>query len=185
MVAATGGLVLGGMSVASAQVPRGDRAPHVHHDSQTAHAASTFDTCLIGTWHDNPGLTSTIWNQRKVQMHAHGGDIDHINASGIDHDNWRPSKKIVGKAQGHKLVERIRGVNHTQWSTNGNKLKQVEQGWSSGATNKYVYEGHHYTGYLDQTGTFHERYTCHGKKLKYFNKKGKKLGSETRISTKP
>lgn len=146
------------------------------------------DKCLIGTWHDNPGRTSTIWNGQKVPMRAGGGDVDHIAANGIDHDNWHKSKPNVGTYAGHRLTERIRGVNSQQLTATGHghtrTLKIVELGWTSNSTNKYVYRGHHSTGYLNQTGTFKVRYRCSATTLRYI-KKGKVVGTETRLSSKP
>jgi hypothetical protein len=147
------------------------------------------DPCLIGTWHDNAGTTSTLWNHKKVVMHAGGADIDHINAAGIDHDNWRRSKRLVGTSAGYKLVEHIRGVNTEKMVASGSddkrKLKVTEQGWAKHSTNKYIYNGHHYTGYLNQSGHSTARYRCTAKTLTWLTHKGKVRGTETRTSRKP
>jgi hypothetical protein len=146
------------------------------------------DRCLIGTWHDNHGVTSTLFGGRQVRMHARGGDIDHISGSGIDHDNWRKSKPVVGHLGGHKLTERIRGVNrmrlHAARKHGKRTLTVTELGWSKASTNRYVYKGKHTTGYLNPNATSILRYRCTATTLT-FRRHHTVVSTETRLSRKP
>lgn len=156
--------------------------------SRPAHVAgvSVGDSCLVGTWHDNQGFFSTLWNGQKVKLHGGGGDIDHISADGTDHDNWMHSKPSYGTYQGYRLKETVRGHNLLRFhKVAAHKLRNVELGWSSGSTNKYVYRGSHYTGYLNQSGTSASYYRCNATTLTWTTKKGKVLGTETRLSRTP
>jgi len=153
--------------------------------SRSEEAGSSIPKCLVGTWHDNAGTTSTEWDGHRVTMHAGGGDVDHITAKGVDHDNWYKSKPAYGTYQGSRLKETIRGINKITFTVSKGKIHVTEDGWNSKATNKYVYRGQHSTGYLNQTGHSTVRYRCTAKKLTYLNKKGKVTGTETRKSRKP
>jgi hypothetical protein len=144
------------------------------------------DACLIGTWHDNPGRTTTTWNSQKVKMHYRGGDIDHISASGLDSDNWRHAKKAVGTAQGYKLVQQISGVNHLKFKViRHGVLRTTELGWAKHSKNIYHYQGQRYVGYLTQSGHHKQYYSCTAHTLSWKTKKGKVLETETRRSKKP
>jgi hypothetical protein len=144
------------------------------------------DACLVGTWHDNPGQTTTTWNSQKVKMHYRGGDIDHIAASGLDSDNWRHAKKAVGTAAGYKLVEQVSGVNHLKFKViRKGVLRTTEKGWSSHSKNIYHYQGQRYVGYLKQSGHHKQHYSCTAHTLTFKTKKGKVLETETRTSKKP
>jgi hypothetical protein len=149
-------------------------------------AAGIGDQCLVGTWHDRGGLSSTLWKDQKVVMHFKGGDIDHIFATGTDSNNWKPSKPLYGTSQGYRLKETIRGINSLKFHKIGKgKLLVDEQGWSVNSTNKYVYRGQHSTGYLNQTGHAIQYYRCTARKLTWLTKKGKVTGTETRVSHTP
>jgi hypothetical protein len=147
------------------------------------------DRCLIGTWRDNHGVTSTKWNGHTVKMRAGGRDFDHISASGIDRDGWNSSKPLVGKLAGHRLTERVRGTNTLLFRAHRhghvNTLVETEKGWGKHSINRYVYRGKHSTGYLNQTGTFTLQFRCSLTTLTYLGKKGRVRGTETRVSFEP
>lgn len=184
VVAGAAALAVGSLPSVAAGGAQSGRAPRAG-----SHHSAIGDKCLVGTWHDESGQSSTIWNGKKTPMHYKGGDVDHISSSGVDHDHWNHSKALVGHVNGSKLTEHIRGTNKQKISASGHGKKAtlhiVEKGWSKNSTNKYVYQGKHYTGYLNQTGHNNERYSCSSKKLKFYNKKGKVTGTETRVSKKP
>jgi len=179
VVAGLAGLTLAGLPAPSAT-------------ATDAHRPAVGDRCLIGTWHDNANLTSTRWNGTHVVMRAGGGDVEHVFASGVDRDNWQKSKPLVGTVKGHRLVEKVRGLNTMVWRASGRvgsrkpaKLTQIELGWSASSTNRYVYRGKHSNGYLNQKGRYPFRYTCTSTTLTFYGKKGRSKGTETRISRKP
>jgi hypothetical protein len=157
--------------------------------THSSHKKKIGDSCLVGTWRDEGGKTSTLWDGTKVPMHYHGGDVDHIKSNGHDHDNWKNAKKLTGHVNGSKLTEHIHGKNTVRFSTSGHGHKasvtEKEKGWSNGSTNKYHYRGKHVKGYLSQTGSSTVHYTCTSKKWKTYNKKGKVVGTEKRLSNKP
>jgi hypothetical protein len=152
----------------------------------SAKAPAVGDSCLVGTWHDNGGKTTTQWNGKTVKMRTGGGDVDHISASGIDHASWATSKVEVGKVRGHRLTERIRGHNKVRILANphAHTVVYTELGWTPKSSNRYVYLGKHSKGYLNQTGKFTTHYHCSATKL-IFRSKGKAVDTETRLSTKP
>jgi hypothetical protein len=176
IAAGIAGLALGGLPAAHAATHGAAKRPAIG------------DSCLVGTWHDNAGKTTTNWDGHTVKMHAGGGDVDHIFASGIDKDNWQSSKPIVGKYQGHKLTEQIRGHNKVRFAARPNahpaKLTITELGWTAKSSNRFVYRGQHSTGYLNQSGTIASTYRCTSTTLTYLMK-GKVVSTETRVSTKP
>jgi len=145
-------------------------------------------SCLVGTWRDDGGLTSTTWDGHTVAMHGGAGNLDHISANGTDHDSWgSKSKPLYGKYRGHTLREVIRGRNTItiRGKAHSDKLRLTEDGWSSGSTNTYTYEGHTYSGYLNQSGTFTEYFRCTAHKLTWRSNKLIFTDAETRISRKP
>jgi hypothetical protein len=174
IVAATAStLALGGLPAADGVAPHATK-PRIGH------------RCLIGTWRDGKGVSSTLWNGHKVKMRYGGGDVDHIHASGRDTDNWTHSKPFIGKVKGHKLKEVIRGHNVLHFKSIGrHKLRTTEKGWSKGSTNRYVYRGKHVHGYLNQHGHHTQYFRCTAKTLTWKTKKGKVVGKEFRISRKP
>jgi hypothetical protein len=176
LTASATALVLAGLPATTADAALATSSPRIG------------DGCLVGTWHDKAGRTSTLWQGHRVPMRAGGGDIDHIAGNGIDHDNWRKSKPIVGHYAGHRLTERIRGVHKQRLTATGHghsgTLTIVNRGWSAHSTNTYVYRGHHSTGYLNQSGSVTVRYRCNATTLRLI-KKGKVVGTENRLSRKP
>jgi hypothetical protein len=163
--------------------------PAAHAGAARPSRTSVGDSCLVGTWHDNHGKTSTRWNGHQVAMRAGGGDVDHISASGIDHDNWAKSLPIVGTYLGHRLTEKVRGENtqliHAHTVNHHAVITVTERGWSAKSSNRYVYRGKHSTGYLNQTGVHTYRYRCTATRLILMGPKGHVSGSETRLSTSP
>lgn len=142
-----------------------------------------LDSCLVGTWHDHAGPSSTRWNGHLVKMHYRGGDIDHIARSGVDHDNWVHAKRSVGTYQGSQLTELIRGHNLLTFKQAGKgRLHVTEDGWSNDSTNTYVYQGQHSTGILNPSGHWTDYYRCTAHKLSWLSRSGKVLSTETRRS---
>jgi len=147
------------------------------------------DKCLIGTWLDNHGRTTTKFDGVNVVMHAGGGDVDHITATGIDHSNWMKSQPLVGKYRGFPLTETIRGTNkqllHASKVGHHLELTVTERGWSAGSTNTYVYRHHHRPGYLNKIGVHTYRFRCTATTLTWMGPKGHVIGTETRQSRTP
>jgi hypothetical protein len=155
--------------------------------SSAAKPVGIGDSCLIGTWRDGEGHNSTRWNGQQVSMYGGGGDIDHMSASGTDEDTWGvESKPLYGTYQGHALKEMIRGYNtlaiHAMKS--GHRLSVTEDGWSAASTNRFVYEGRRYSGYLSQHGTTYYNYECTASKFKLVEG-NRTVDRETRISRIP
>ncbi|MGO8958672.1 MAG: hypothetical protein ACLQFR_15070 [Streptosporangiaceae bacterium] len=162
-------------------LPAAQASAHVLAASTLGHA------CLVGTWRDNGGLTSTQWDGHTVAMRGGAGNLDHISASGKDHDFWgSKAKPYYGKYLGHTLKEVIRGRNTITISgkASSDKLRLTEDGWSRGSTNTYTYEGHTYSGYLNQHGTFTQYFRCTADKLTWRSTK-RITDTESRISRKP
>jgi hypothetical protein len=151
-------------------------------------ASAIGDNCLIGTWHADGGRATMLYRGTNVTMHLRGGDIDHISRSGIDHDNWKKSKPAVGRLHGHKLTERIRGVNRLRLSAARHHgtptLTVTESGWSKSRSNRFVYRGKHSRGFLSSTGASQARYRCTAQRLT-LRRHGKVIERETRLSRKP
>jgi hypothetical protein len=148
--------------------------------------AKLANSCLVGSWHDNGGRTTTRFEGHRVVMRARGGDIDHITATGHDTDAWAGSKPAVGTFRGHRLVETITGHNSLLLSAKGKKLTYTEKGWTAGSKNRYVYQGKKSKGYFNPFGTvFTAKYTCSATRLRFFGPKGRPVGSETRLSSTP
>lgn len=144
------------------------------------------DRCLVGTWRDRGGVTSTTVDKTRVRLTYHGGDVDHIHATGWDHDSWTHSKPLVGRYKGHRIEQRIRGHNLLRLRVvGGHKLRTTEKGWSKGSTSRYVYRGHHLTGTLPQHGHYVQRFRCTAKTLTFLTSKGKVVSTETRVSRRP
>jgi hypothetical protein len=147
------------------------------------------NTCLVGTWHDNGGWTSTQWNGSQVSLQAGGGDVDHIASTGLDTDSFAKAKPAVGTYRKHRLTQRVHGTNSLQLRATGHgkhaKLRYVEKGWTAASSIHFAYHGHHTTGYLSQEGVHSYHYTCTAKKLTIFGHKGNVLETETRTSRKP
>jgi hypothetical protein len=151
----------------------------------TAKTAAIGDRCLIGTWRDNGGRTTTRWLGHTVTMRTHGGGFDHITASGHDRNSWGTSKRLIGSFRGHRLVEQIRGENHLLLRAHGGTLVETEQGWAKRSSNRYLYRGKHSRGYLDQAGSFTFTLRCSLTTLTLIGPGGKVRGSETRVSFQP
>lgn len=145
--------------------------------------------CLIGTWVAGHGRTTTKFEGRNVVMHAGGGDVMHIAASGINHDSWMKSLPLTGRVHGHTLTEVIRGRNtqllHAAKVGKHLELTVTERGWSQGSTNRYTYRGHHQPGYLNQIGVHTYRFACTSTTLTLMGPRGHRIGIATRTSRKP
>lgn len=181
-----GGLVVAsvaGLTVAGAPVTH---AAPAQAASAQAGRTSVGNHCLVGTWHDNHNRTSTRMNGKRVVMHAGGGDIDHIAASGVDHDNWAASLPLVGPYLHHPLTEQVRGKNtqliHASRQHHHLVMTVTELGWSAHSSNRYTYRGKHFTGYLNQSGVHTYRFRCTVTTLTFLGPKGKVTGTETRLS---
>jgi hypothetical protein len=174
---AAGSVALAGGSAADAGSEGHVRAAH-HKPKIGAH-------CLIGTWHDDAIRTSTIFDGHRVRMRYRGGDIDHIFASGIDHNSWVHAKSLFGRYKGHRLKQTIRGHNRVRFKVVGpHRIRYTEKGWSKGSTNRYLYRGRHHPGRLPQSGSIVETFHCTARTLT-LSRKGTVLARETRRSRKP
>jgi hypothetical protein len=175
---ATAGLAIAGLPAAHAATDRVGAPP------------ALGNSCLVGTWRDNPGLTSTQWNGTVVGLHAGGGDVDHIAATGLDQDNFAKAKPAVGTYRHHPLTQTIHGLNTQRLAATGSgkhaTIRFIEKGWSAGSSIRFTYRGHHSTGYLNGAGVSHHyHYTCTAKTLTFTGHKGNVIGTETRLSRKP
>jgi hypothetical protein len=149
-------------------------------------AARFTHTCLVGTWHDERGRTYTEWGGHRVAMRGGAGNIDHILATGVDHDIWgRHAKPYYGTYRGHRLKEVLRGRNTVRIKGTGksDKLRLAEEGWSAGSTNIYTYRGRKYSGYFNQSGTYTMYFRCTARTLTWRFRH--RRDRETRISRKP
>jgi hypothetical protein len=175
---ATAGLAIAGLPAAHAATDRAGAPP------------ALGNSCLVGTWRDNPGLTSTQWNGTVVGLHAGGGDIDHIAATGLDQDNFAKAKPAVGTYRHHRLTMTVHGLNTQRLAATGSgahaTIRFIEKGWSAASSIHFTYRGHHSTGYLNGAGVSHHyHYTCTAKTLTFTGHKGNVIGTETRLSRKP
>jgi hypothetical protein len=166
-------LTLAGLPAAHAAGAHPAKAPTLH------------EHCLIGTWRDVSERTTTQWNGSIVAMRSGGGDVDHISADGTDHNSYGKAKPLIGRYRGHRLAERVRGVNLQRMSTTGHgkhaRVTLHERGWSASSSIHFSYRGHRSTGYLNQAGVHSYHYTCTAKTLTYFGKKGTVLETEARV----
>ena len=154
---------------------------------KSASATGIGDTCLVGTWRDEGGKSSTTWDGHQVAMHGNGRDYDHISANGTDVDTWGPkAKPLYGTYHGHTLKEIIHGHNTlTIHATKpDSKLSITESGWNSGSSNKFIYKGRTYSGYLSQHGTTYYSYECTRHKLK-LRVNNRTVEREARVSKTP
>jgi hypothetical protein len=147
--------------------------------------SSPLDSCLVGTWRDAGGPSSTTWAGHQVAMHGGGGNIDHIYPSGIDRDSWSSAKPLYGTYQGHLLKEIVRGDNTLSLvnTVHRNELEIVEDGWRAGGTNTFVYEGRSSLGYFDKSGTYMGYFRCTAHTLTWHT--GGSTNTETRVSRQP
>lgn len=153
---------------------------------RSASADSPLNPCLVGTWRDSAGRMYTTWDGHRVTMHGGGGDIDHIFAAGIDQDSWNSSKPFYGRYQGHRLEEIMRGDNTLSLvdTVHGNELRIVEDGWSTGSTNKYIYESRTIAGYPAKNGSSTMTYfRCTARTLTWYS--DGIVNTEIRISHQP
>jgi len=149
--------------------------------------AALGDSCLVGTWRDGAGSSSTTWDGHYVALRGGGGDIDHISANGTDEDTWGArAKPLYGIYQGHTLKEILHGQNilaiHV---TRPGHLSVTESGWSAGSTDKFIYEGRAYPASLDRRGgKNYYAYECTRHKFKW-RVKNRTVDREARISGTP
>jgi hypothetical protein len=183
VVAGVAGLTMSAGLMMSGVTPAAGAGLH------SANKPAVGDHCLVGTWRDNGGQTSTKWNGHHVVMHSGGRDYDHISAAGTDRNSFATSKPSVGRIGGHRLTERVRGTNRLRLHATGrgrvHQLAVTELGWSKRAINRYRYRGKGSTGYLNQTGSYTYRFRCTLTTLTFLGRKGHPRGSETRISFRP
>lgn len=145
-----------------------------------------LSACWVGTWRDGHERETTDFNGQVIRMHYSGGDVDHFYARGIDKDNWSKAHAEYGTYRHARVKETIRGLLVQHLHTLGPHRFRVTSGhWTKSSTNTYVYKGVTTQGYLNRTSPFTSRYSCTATTLKYFDKKGKVVGVERRISRKP
>jgi len=149
--------------------------------------AAIGDSCLVGTWRDGEGPSSTTWDGHHVAMHGSGGDIDHISATGTDEDTWGAhAKPLYGTYQGRTLKDILQGQNNlTIHVTRPGHLSVTENGWSAGSTNKFIYEGRTYPASVNRRGAkYYYAYECTRHKFKW-RVKNRTVDREVRISGTP
>jgi hypothetical protein len=144
------------------------------------------DKCLVGTWLDKKNTESVIVKHNLVTMTGKGGDIDHIHASGVDHDNWANSRPLYGTIGEDQVKEVIRGINTVRFQPGApGGLQETEVGWSADNTNTLTYQGHTTNKKNSNTGQDGVFYKCSAKKLTWLSGASTVVGHETRLSRKP
>ena len=147
------------------------------------------DACLVGTWRDHGYHTTTTWDGATVQMTGGSGNLDHITAAGTDTDVYGPNAlPFYGTYSGNTLKQVIQGqeIISVKANPHARRATRVDQGWTSGSTNKYTYQGSVTTGYFnkpDKTPATYS-YSCNATTLTWAYQ-GKVDDVETRVSTKP
>lgn len=121
-------------------------------------------------------------------MKGGAGNVDHIFATGKDHDSWVQSKPFYGKYRGHTLKQVIRGHNTVtiRGKAHSDKATVTEDGWSRGSTNTTPMKAASTSDihrYLDQRGTATEDVRCTAHTLRWRIKK-RTTDTETRVSRK-
>jgi hypothetical protein len=144
-----------------------------------------LNACLVGTWRDTASRGATVWDGHEVATYGGAGNIDHIFSTGIDRDSWSSSMPMYGTYQGHTLEEIMRGDNTLSLvnTVHGNELQIVEDGWSAGSTNTYIYEGHSSLGYFDKSGAYTSYFQCTSRVLTW--RVNGVVDTEMRISRQP
>ena len=177
----------------SAPAPVGSHASPVLRASVKPKAAAkpppVGDACVVGSWHDNGGHSTTTWDGTTVQVTGGTGNVDHIAASGTDTDVYGPDTfPSYGTYNGSTLEEEVQGEQLITIHVNprNRQLSAVYHGWTVSSTVKYVYQGSTSTGYLPKPSPTPAifGYRCTASTLTWIYQ-GKVNDTETRLSDTP
>lgn len=154
--------------------------------AMTATAAPFSHSCLVGTWRNGARYSSVTANGHLISLYGGAGNVDHIFATGKDDESWAQSQPLYGKYQGHTLKEIIRGQNTLTIRRLGTpgKVSITEDGWSSGSSNTFSYQGGTYPGSMNNGGASKVSYHCTAHTLVWRHENGA-IDQETRISRTP
>jgi hypothetical protein len=188
-----GGTTLAGGSSGSAG-PTGQSASPAASTSASATASpatqpAVGDSCLVGTWRDGGYTTSVTYNGTQVSMTGAGGNLDHIAASGADTDVYgSDASPLHGTYKGSTLTETMRGSVQSTIKANASThtASAVAQGWTSGSTDTFLYQGQTTPGSFGKASGQAIQYTyiCTATTLTWMSD-GKLVDNETRVSTTP
>jgi hypothetical protein len=147
------------------------------------------DACLVGSWRDDGGQATAIYNGTTVQMTGEAGNVDHIAASGTDTDIFGPDVlPEYGTYHGNPLEVELQGEQMLTLRANLGKheLTYVNMGWTVGSSSKYVYQGSTTSGTFSKPSTapVTENYRCTATTFTWLLH-GKAVDTETRLSTRP
>lgn len=147
------------------------------------------DACLVGTWRDNGGHSTTNYNGTSVPVSGSAGNLDHIAASGTDTDVYGPNVfPEYGTYDGSTLEVEIQGEQTITIHANPRKhqLTAVFNGWTVSSTSKYVYQGSTTSGTFGKPDTKPVTfgYRCTAATLTWISQ-GKVNDAETRVSDTP
>ena len=157
--------------------------------AMTATAAPFSHSCLVGTWRNGARYSSVTANGHLISLYGGAGNVDHIFATGKDDESWAQSQPLYGKYQGHTLKEIIRGQNTLTIRRLGTpgKVSITEDGWSSGSSNTFSYQGGTYPGSMNNGGASKVSYHCTAHTLVWRHENGasiKRPASAERLESK-
>jgi hypothetical protein len=147
------------------------------------------DACLVGSWSDDGGHSTTAFEGTTIAVTGGAGDVDHIAASGTDTDIYGPTTfPEYGTYEGSTVEQELQGEQVIKLHANPAKhqLTAVYAGWTVGSTDSYVYQGSTINGHFNpptSTPTTYT-YTCTATTLKWIYQ-GKVNDTETRLSNTP
>jgi hypothetical protein len=123
------------------------------------------DACLVGTWRDTGGSTDTTFNGTTVELHGGAGNLDHIYPSGEDRDVWGSgTEPLYGTYDGSplELIDQGTALSTVRATPRTHKVAVTVEGWASGATTSYLYNGNTTSGHFepDSGKVTVERYVC-------------------------
>jgi Protein kinase domain len=147
------------------------------------------DACLVGSWRDDGGQATAIYNGTTVRVTGEAGNVDHIAASGTDTDIFGPDAfPEYGTYNGNPLEVELQGEQMLTLRANLRKheLTYVNMGWTVGSSSKYVYQGSTTSGTFSKPSTapVTENYRCTATTFTWLLH-GKAVDTETRLSTRP
>jgi hypothetical protein len=147
------------------------------------------DACLIGTWRDGAGATTTSWNHVTVPIRGGAGNVDHIRAGGADADVFDTgTAPYYGTFDGSTLEVAEFGTYEStiRATPSTHQATVTDRGWTSGSTVTFMINGGTYAGHFNPgTGDVSTvEYRCSATKLVWLSG-GKVTNTETRVSTDP
>jgi hypothetical protein len=147
------------------------------------------DACLVGAWRDNGGATTTTFDHTTVAVQGGAGNVDHIFPSGEDQDVWGAgAQPFYGTYNGSplELVDRGTALSTLRATPRTHKLAITEEGWTSGSTSTYLYNGQTDGGHFtpDAGEVTIDGYVCTATTLTWIVP-NEGTDTETRISRTP